>query len=58
MTPKQIARTAERLQRAAYEFELVAHRLRAAGKDSEANGVADVASRLGKIGRGLRTAEC
>lgn len=53
MTEKQIARTAERLIRAAYDFQAVAARLREAGREREANGVRECASRLGAIGRGM-----
>jgi hypothetical protein len=46
-------RTAERLIRAAYDFEELASRLRHEGHESEAGGVQEISSRLGKIGRGL-----
>jgi hypothetical protein len=46
-------RTAERLIRAAYEHEHLATRLRYEGHENEANGVATIASQLGRIGRGL-----
>lgn len=47
-------RTAERLIRAAYEFEELATRLRYEGHESHAAGVLEVASQLGKMGRSLR----
>ena len=54
MTAKRITRrTAERLIRAAYEYEHLAGNLRHEGFDSEAAGVARIASQLGSIGRGL-----
>lgn len=46
-------RTAERLIRAAYEYEALAQRMIADGFESEGNGVAHIASRLGDIGRSL-----
>ena len=46
-------RTAERLCRDAYDYEDLAARLRAAGYDSEANSISEIASRFGRIGRGL-----
>lgn len=46
-------RTAERLIRAAYEFEHLAMRLRGEGHDSEGEGVREISSQLGKIGRRL-----
>ena len=39
--------------RLAFELEQLARNLRAAGYDSEASGVAAIASRAGDIGRGL-----
>ena len=39
--------------RLAFELEHLARNLRAAGYDSEANGVAAIASQAGDIGRGL-----
>ena len=39
--------------RLAFELEHLARNLRAAGYDSEANGVASIASQTGDIGRGL-----
>ncbi|MDG4856393.1 hypothetical protein [Mesorhizobium sp. WSM4982] len=46
-------RTAERLIRAAYEYEHLAACLRHEGHESHANGVLAVASQLGKMGRSL-----
>lgn len=46
-------RTAERLSRAAYDFEYLATRFRADGMDSYANSVAAIASQLGNLGRSL-----
>jgi hypothetical protein len=46
-------RTAERLSRAAYEFEFLASRLDAEGFKDYASGVRAVSSRLGDMGRSL-----
>jgi len=48
-----VKRTGERLCRLAYDLGDLAARLREAGFDSEANGVAELSSRSGKIGRAL-----
>lgn len=47
------ARQAEKLIRAAYDFEAMSARLRAAGFDSIASGVRAVSSELGDLGRSL-----
>lgn len=46
-------RTAERLHRAAYEYEYLAASLRAEGWASEAEGVKEVSRRLGAIARNM-----
>jgi hypothetical protein len=46
-------RTAERLIRAAYEYEHLAARLRSERHEREGNGIAAIASQLGNIGRAL-----
>jgi hypothetical protein len=46
-------RTAERLHRAAYEYEDLASRFRAEGFSFEANSIASIASDLGHIARQL-----
>lgn len=46
-------RTAEKLIRAAYDFEIVAARLRLSGHEHIANAVADTSARLGQSGRSL-----
>lgn len=53
MTRRITKRTAERLIRAAYEYEALAASLNAEGFGDFGRGVEDIASRLGKIGRGL-----
>lgn len=46
-------RTPERLQRAAYEYEHLAAKMRAEGFVVEASHISEIASRLGKIGRDM-----
>lgn len=46
-------RTAERLSRAAYDFEELAARFRADGLDSFADGIKDISRKLGSLGRSL-----
>lgn len=46
-------RTADRLQRAAFEYEYLAGVFRAEGYDSKASSLREIASRLGEIGRDL-----
>lgn len=53
-SPRRVTRrTAERLIRAAYEYEHLAHNFRHEGWDDEAGGLNEIASRLGKMGRRL-----
>lgn len=55
---KVTRRTAERLIRAAYEFEHFAAMIREDGEhDALADGVAGVARSLGRLGRSLENAE-
>ena len=50
--PTVTHRTAERLHRAAYEFEYLASRMRQAGGwEGEAEGIREISSRLGDIAR-------
>lgn len=53
MKKPRVARSGERLCRLAYDLESLASRLRAAGYDSEAEGVRSLSSRAGNIGRAL-----
>lgn len=46
-------RTAERIHRAAYDFESLSVRLRAEGFEREGNGLKDVSRKLGDIARNL-----
>jgi len=46
-------RTAERLVRAAYDYEELATRLRSEGHESHADGLKDVSRKLGDMGRSL-----
>ena len=46
-------RTAERLIRAAYDFEELANRMKAEGYGDFGRGIEDIARRLGNIGRDL-----
>lgn len=51
------AKRAEQLIKIAYRLSDIAEALADEGYDSEANSVRSVASRLGKIGRGLDSAK-
>lgn len=46
-----VKRSGERLVRLAYDLEELTSRLRAAGYDSEADGVRSLSSQAGKLGR-------
>ena len=52
-TAQVTKRTAERLIRAAYEYEAIASRLRDAGHDEIANAVRAASTMLGNSGRAL-----
>jgi hypothetical protein len=47
------SRTAERLHRAAYDFEYLANTLKVEGFESIGGGVRDVSNQLGKLARRL-----
>lgn len=53
MRKPNINRTGERLMRLAYDLEYISTRLRAANEESAANGVKEISSQLGNIGRDL-----
>lgn len=48
-----VKKSGERLIRLAYELESLASRLRAAGYESEGNGIRAVSSQIGAVGRTL-----